>query len=232
MIPVYYVGMIGTHESGKTTASDRLEELLNQVEGLHVLRVNFADTLRAQLSFSLPYEPGAEKRHPLERQMLQAAGESWRWADKNYFTRPFLEAANHYELADKVEAENKRAIVVLNADAYNFNELFLFDSVFAAINPSKLGKLETGYVPETIAATEYILANPEFIAPMFGHWQSYYISSPVDFSNYGRVSEMANQVLGQFNYKLAKLGHLPLAFPVTLFQEQEDSHESRTTTTA
>lgn len=138
---VYYIGILGTHGEGKSSFADTLEEILagtsftvSPEEGgegldvtLNVIRVSFADTLRAGFHRVSGHHPAKEKSHPFERQALVYMGESARRQDRNRLLRDFFERVD-------TAMDYTKFNVVLIDDLYHINEAGLMDTIIR-VNP-------------------------------------------------------------------------------------------------
>jgi hypothetical protein len=208
-IPVYYVGFLGHHRTGKSTVADVLCAELEQFEGIAVARVNMADPLRETLEEALPnlLDPHC-KKHELERSALQYAGEIWRRQNKNVWIQQFLNTVDEY--LHCAQQNSAQALLVLVADIYNHNELTLMDHLVLVRHAQHShGMYE--YMPETIRQTSWALDHPFVVRELLqGTLQPFVVSSPEELSSAETVNALRDAIWQGINNKLTGLGHEPL----------------------
>jgi hypothetical protein len=233
-MPIYYVGFVGDHGSGKTTFADNLQKVLEETDLVQVLRFNMADALRFVVNNVLPTQlDTAVKRHPLERGTLQHIGEAWRLADKNHWVTFFLTAVQQKVWA--LEGQLEKPIVVLVSDTYNLNELPLMNAV-VMINPifgATTGQLMQeltlreeqaphGYLAETIRGTQYALHNPAVVADMIdGPVVAILGDSPAYTGCESNILYAATAVLQDLANTVELLGLPRMSIPFELYHTEE-----------
>lgn len=243
--PIYYVGFVGDHGSGKTTFADNLQAELESLNLVHVLRINMADALREHLGPALPITPDTKvKHHPLERYTLQYAGEAWRLADKNYWITHFLNKVQQglWAMEEDILEGPSKPVVVIVADTYNLNELPLMNTVVmlhkrdpASEKPElhildTLAELQTKtaqkYLAETVRSTQYALNQHAIIADVVdGPVVNIRGLMPSDIGSFDNILFAASVVLQDLTDRVEVLGLPPLALPLAM--QQLDPNENR-----
>lgn len=173
------VGLVGNHGSGKSTLMNYLsQQVRNLRPDLQVLRLNFADSLRAEFERVLPVRLSQQKQHPYERQALIYLAETWRKQDPDRYVRKYLETLS------AIRSLSTHTLV-LTDDVYHFNEREVCDHVIYLRN--RTYQPPQGYVPESVRQTMAMLEQAER-GPLY-----YTIEHPEDLDYYAQ--EITNFVL-------------------------------------
>lgn len=208
---VYHVGIVGNHNSGKSTGANRLAEALVGNPRMAVIRLNFADALRDYLGSILPDRPSDIKGHVFEREALLYVGEKWRDVDRNHWLKLGL-AHIQNTVNDIRNSENPPQVVcTISADPYHFNELTLMDYVVAVrnLNTPPLTEaqlMRKEYWPVTQVETEHILSRVEILNWLFPKLIFQEVDKPHNFSDPQNIEWLKDEILADINKRLRHLG--------------------------
>lgn len=221
--PITRFGVAGTHTTGKSSLVDSLAEALrdNLPSDVRVITTSFAGELRGLVNQVWPYDLGSEKRHPLERETLQATGEVWRSVDPLHWVRASLEEVDRtieeldYLAGD--ELDDLRHVFVLYSDPYHLNEAVLMDRLLLVQNREVDIAPVDGYQPVSMAQTHWMLRNPvlmrEVLTASGGSVRHMLVDGPEQVNTYPVVMRELAELVRLANVRREQLGAEPLPIP-------------------